>query len=309
MRKVFWNRSELRLRAGWRILIQIAMISFPLTIFAYLGIYSSGELTDTKVMATALPVTVISILFLGRYIDKRQFVDYGFHLRQVKWWQEYGMGLLVGFLSAGLFVSLLVIIGVAEIELFSQFVSNGKLFLSSLIISIVTYAGIGVFEELVRVYQVRNITEGLAKSRTGVVGAMFLAICGASLYSGIMHLASQDFFFLIFILTSAAIYGTYYLFTKRTAIAMANHFAWDLTISFIFLLGATSTQETALFIVPIKTMSRIDSGIFLPVLGIIVRIVGLGCIALWIKWREGAIRFQRELAVPTLIVERKPDAT
>jgi hypothetical protein len=56
--QLFWNDAELRLRAGWRILIQIMMISLPLAIIALLGLYSSGNLA-IKMTATALPVTLL----------------------------------------------------------------------------------------------------------------------------------------------------------------------------------------------------------------------------------------------------------
>lgn len=300
MKGIFWNRIEQRLRAGWRVLIQIVLVSLPLSILAYLGIYSTGEMTDTKVMITALPITLISVFLLGRFIDKRKFSDYGVHLQQKEWWGEYGIGLIVGFLGACLLVFTLVIIGAAEIIPARQFISNGKLLLSTSLTAIVTYAGVGIFEELLRVYQIRNITEGVAKTKIGVIGAMFLAVFFAGLYSVIMHISSQDLLYLIFILISGAVYGMYYLFTKRTAIAMAQHFAWDMTISFIFLLGGSNVQESAIFLVPIKQIPGIDASILLPVVGITIRFIGLICVALWIKWREGTIQLKRELTVPSL---------
>jgi membrane protease YdiL (CAAX protease family) len=301
MREIFWNRFEHRLRAGWRVLIQIVIVSVPLSVLALMGIFTSREMTDTKVMITALPITIISVLFLGRFIDKRKFSDYGIHLKDGKWWAEYGVGFIVGFLSACLLVGVLVIIGAAEIKLANKFVSDGRLLISTSLISVVTYAGVGIFEEILRVYQIRNISEGLTKTKLGVIGAMFVGIFFAGLYSVIMHIASQDLIFLIFVLISALIYGLYYLFTNRTAIAIAQHFSWDLTISFIFLLGGSSVEEPAIFLVPIKQIPSIDSSTLLPVVGLIVRFIGLICVVFWIKRREGAIQFHREISEPSLL--------
>jgi hypothetical protein len=72
IKSAFWNGTENRLRAGWRVLFQILLVSLPLSVFALLGVYTSGELTNTKVMITAVPITIASVLFLGRYIESKQ---------------------------------------------------------------------------------------------------------------------------------------------------------------------------------------------------------------------------------------------
>jgi len=100
--QLFWNKAEMRLRSGWRILIQIIMVCFPLVIFGALGLYS-GKLLAVKMTATALPITLLSIWILGRLIDKRAFSDYGIQLQQKDWWVDYGFGLLAGFLAASAF--------------------------------------------------------------------------------------------------------------------------------------------------------------------------------------------------------------
>lgn len=308
MKKVFWNLKEHRLRAGWRLLIQILMVSVPLSIVAILGVFASTKSTDTSVMAAALPITIFSILVLARYIDRRKLSDFGLHLNQKKWWEEYAIGLIAGFLIACLFVFILMIINAADLRISPTFIENKKLLLLPLIISMVTYAGIGFFEELIRVYQVRNIAEGLAGSRIGIIRAMMIAVLLAGLNSVIMHALGQDPIFLLFIFISGALYGVYYLFTKRTAIAMAYHFAWDLTISFIFLLGATNTQEPALFLVHLLEVPGINPSSLLALVGIFVRLIGFGCIAAWLNFREGGLIFHRDIVVPSLIPIKGEDS-
>ena len=78
--KIFWNDTENRIRAGWRIFIQIILIAVPLAILAISGVYSSGDSMTTRVTITVLPITLLSIFILGRYIDKRKFSDYGIQL-------------------------------------------------------------------------------------------------------------------------------------------------------------------------------------------------------------------------------------
>ena len=107
--QLFWNNAEMRLRSGWRILIQVIMITFPLVIFGLLGLYSGNRLA-IKMTATALPITLLSIFILGRYIDKRAFSDYGIQLKHKDWWLDYGFGWLTGFLAASSFTCILVVI-------------------------------------------------------------------------------------------------------------------------------------------------------------------------------------------------------
>jgi len=93
IKNFFWSKTEKRVRSGWRILIQIVMISTPLSIIAYLGVYSSGQLAITRVMITALPITIISVLLLGQYIDKRKFSDYGITLTK----RNGGQSMVLGY--------------------------------------------------------------------------------------------------------------------------------------------------------------------------------------------------------------------
>jgi len=300
--KIFWNDTENRIRAGWRIFIQIILIAVPLAILAISGVYSSGDSMTTRVTITVLPITLLSIFILGRYIDKRKFSDYGIQLRQKKWWADYGFGLLAGLLSASSFVYLLVLFGWAEIEPSVGFGANGVSFTRALLISLFTYAGVGVFEEILRTYQVRNLTEGFAGTKLSMTGAMLIAVFLAGLWSVVMHVASNDLIFLVYIWVTSVIYGFFFCWTERAALAMAMHFSWDFTISTIFLLDGSSTQETAFFIV--STNSVLDMGAnVLPIVGLLAKFLGLIAVAMWIRWREGKIQFHREIASPSLITK------
>lgn len=307
IKRLFWNSTENRLRAGWRILIQIIMISVPLAWLAYRGVYSSGDQIDTRVSLTALPITLVSVYFLGRYIDKRKFSDYGLQLKLVSWQQDYAFGLLAGVLGASAYVLMLVLLGWAEIKPASNFGASGISIVAAFLISIITYAGVGVFEELLRVYQVRNITEGLAGTRLGIAGAMLAAVFLAGCYSVVMHAASGDAVFLVYVLVTGMIYGAFFLWTQRAALAMAIHFAWDFTFSSIFLLGSPGTQDATIFYVPVDGVPASGANL-LPIVGLLAKFLLLGLVLMWIKRREGNIQLQEELAIPSLLPgHREPE--
>lgn len=61
LKEIFWNKLEHRIRAGWRILIQILLTAIPLAVLGLGGFYSEGNQT-LRVALTAGPITVLSVL-------------------------------------------------------------------------------------------------------------------------------------------------------------------------------------------------------------------------------------------------------
>ena len=103
---MFWNQTENRIRAGWRILIQILLTAIPLAVLGLSGFYSEGN-QNLRVALTAGPITVLSVIICSRLIDKRKFPDLGIRLGEKAWWADFGFGILAGFLSASAYVLLL----------------------------------------------------------------------------------------------------------------------------------------------------------------------------------------------------------
>ena len=101
-----------------------------------------------------------------------------------------------------------------------------------------------------RTYQIKNALEGLSGKKLTLTGSGLLAVLVGASWSIVGHLASGDLSFLVFILVTGVIYGVYFLWTGRAALAIAFHFAWDLTLSSIFQLGSTS--EASLYYVRIS---------------------------------------------------------
>jgi membrane protease YdiL (CAAX protease family) len=297
LRKVFWNQTENRIKAGWRILIQILFTSILLAVLGLGGFYSEGN-QNLRVALTAGPITVLSILVCSRYIDKRKISDLGIRLGEKAWWVDFGFGILAGFLSAGSYVLLLKILGWGQVMLSNQWKRNGLSFAGSIILGVFTYLIVGVFEELMRTYQIRNALEGLAGKKLTLAGAGLLAVLVGASWSSLAHLASGDLSFLVFILVTGLIYGLYFLWTGRAALAIALHFGWDLTLSSIFQLDGKT--EASLFYVRISGMPDFPFEIS-SLLGIAAKVMGFLLVLWWIRKREGKIKIEQELVSPTLI--------
>jgi len=297
MQKIFWSSEESRLRAGWRILIQILLTAIPLTVLGLGGFYSQGN-QGLRMALTAGPITVLSVLICSRFIDKRKITDLGIKLGEKNWWVDFGFGALAGFLSASAFVLLLNIFGWGEVILSHQWKSNFLSFAGSILLGIFSYLIVGIFEELMRTYQIRNALEGLAGKKLDLSGVGLLAVLMGAFWSSLAHLASGDISFLVYILVTGMIYGVYFLWTGRAALAIALHFAWDFTVSSIFQLGSTS--EVSLFYVRISGIPDFPFEMS-SLLGIAAKLIGFLLVLLWVRKREGNIRLQEELISPSLI--------
>ena len=149
-----------------------------------------------------------------------------------------------------------------------------------------------------RTYQTKNALEGLAGKKLALSGAGLLAVLMGASWSVLGHLASGDLSFLVYILITSMIYGLYFLWTGRAALAIALHFGWDFTMSSIFQLGSTS--EASLFYVPISGMPDFPFEMS-STLGIAAKMIGFLLVLWWIYKREGEIRIKQSLISPTLL--------
>jgi membrane protease YdiL (CAAX protease family) len=292
----FWNPQEQRLRAGWRVAIQVLLVGVPMALIGASGFFTTGQLA-LKMMVTALPVTAASVFFLGKFVDRRKFSDFGLEIREKVWWQDYAYGSLVGFLSAGGMVLALVGVQLAVVRPAGGLAEAPLFFLQRFLLSLVAYISIGIFEELLRAYQVRNLAEGLSGARFGITGGVLTSVALAGLWSVLMHASRPEVPFLVYIWVSSGVYGLGFAWTKRAALPMAMHFAWDFTLSSLFQLGTTS--EPSLFTVTLQEFSGTPFS-SLNMFGIAAKAIGLVLIALWVFRRQGTLRFGPELTVPTL---------
>jgi len=290
-KKILWNDAEQRLRAGWRILIQILLTAVPLAVLGLSGFYSEGN-QSSRVALTAGPATIISVVLCSRFIDKRKISDLGVRLGEKAWWADYGFGALAGFISSSALVLMLIFLGWGEVVVSNQWRIDVWAFIGSFLIALLSYLIVGIFEELMRAYQIKNAAEGLSRKQRSLTGVGLLAVILGALWSVIGHLSSGDPPFLVYILVTAVIYGLYILWTGKAALAMGIHFAWDLTLSTIFQLGAAS--EASLTYIRLAGMPDFQFGA-INLLGIAAELSGLLLVSLWVWKREGRIAIQSSL--------------
>lgn len=301
MRRIFWNASEGRPRAGWRLALQL-LCNLGLAIALYLALRAAtAKLLDPAVWsdlaryAVFLVATVLTVAAAARWLDRRPFADLGLHLAASDWWADLALGLVLAAVPIAALALLARALGWVTIE--PALVSGiaGAPWGLGLLVALLQYLCVAFFEELARAYHIRNLFEG-TRGRLGLVGAAVVGAAGAALISVVMHIGPAVF--LLFVFLDTAMYALCYLLTGRIAIAAGHHLAWDLLLSTV-LVG----QE----IVPLEYAAAVffvrPAGGVLPALShpdpLVLVGVGLGILAYeainvalvlaWVRLRRGRV--------------------
>ena len=179
-----------RLRAGWRLTIQLIVnIGFYLVLILIAsrsGTSAANSFWGIIVLAFAVTgLTLFSVWLAGRFLDRRHFSDFGIHLKNREWWADIGFVLVLGLVLPIGVAFLGNVVGWITVE--SVFASGitGIAFIPAIIVSAYLYICIRIYEEVARAYHIRNLFEG--SQWLGLLGAMAVAIVGASAISVIMH--------------------------------------------------------------------------------------------------------------------------
>ncbi len=307
MTGVFWNRSEERPRAGWRMLI-FGLLLFILSTLLLTPLFlATDPLLARLSRALALEIsrsfdgliTTLSITgaaaLTGWLLDRRPFANFGFHLSQ-RWWLDFGFGLaLGGVLMAGIFGVELALGWVTVTEVWRSV--GGFSFPVAILIPAIAFLFVGYYEELlVRGYLLRNLAEGLNGHRLDSRWAVTIAWLLTSALFGFLHAGNPNATFISsFNIGLAGLFlGLGILLTGELAIPIGLHIAWNFFQGNVFgfpVSGLRVSEATAIAIQqsgpPLWT-----GGAFGPeagLIGLIAIAVGSGLALLWVRWRRGPI--------------------
>ncbi|RLC63311.1 MAG: CPBP family intramembrane metalloprotease [Chloroflexi bacterium] len=340
IKAVFWNAEQRRVRALWRLIGQIILlmtIALPLetvvgfvafgALLAHEGI-GPDQLADPHVMDTLSPERVqefinrspalmmlsvlalmvafpLSVWLAGRFLDRRPFADFGFHLNK-NWWGDFGFGLLQGAL-------LMVLIFVIElaagwVTIRGTFVTRNPdtTFATAMLPPLLTFLAVGFYEELFsRGYQLQNMAEGLNWRAIGPRWAIALATLLSSAVFGILHAGNPNASFVSTVnLFLAGIHlALGFLLTGELAIPIGLHITWNFFQGNVFGFPVSGADyRSATFIAIEQSGPAVwTGGAFGPEAGL----VGLGAMAvgglltvLWVRWRYGRVELHTTLAEP-----------
>jgi len=305
MKGIFWNDREARVRAGWRLLFVVVATGLVSTMLGGSGRrLLTGLLPEVYaalVESLALLLLVAVILWLAaRWLDRRRFVDYGFHLGR-EWWVDLAFGLAVGLVLVGGAYALLL--GTGWLRVTESVVGPERVpFIAAMFADVLIVVGIAGWEEVVfRGYLVKNAAEGLS----GVLGANWgtvVAVLVPAVFFGWLHATNENATALsvVNIAIFGVLFGTAYVLTGELALPLGLHFAWDFTQGFGFGRSPDPSElGTFLLVEEGNAGARVwtgwPGGFEGGLVATAAYALGFVLILAWVRYRRGIVQVQPSL--------------
>jgi membrane protease YdiL (CAAX protease family) len=244
--RLFWNAHEHRLRAGWRIALQlllatilgalpIVLIAEPLTALHRSGLFlplldhDHYDRVINRIVGPLLTCGVVaSVLIAARWLDRRPLSHYGVVL-DAMWWKC----LVLGFAISG---AVMVMIFGFEYATGAIVATAGTTAISY---SIVKVLCVGVYEEFVtRGYLLRNLADGISLKAAIVISSLVFAA---------LHFANENAsaMSMIGLVVNALFFVSAALLTRRLSAAIGAHIGWNLFEGAILGFPVSGDKEAA----------------------------------------------------------------
>jgi len=321
LKNFFFNESEKRLRAAWRLGLQILImlaISLPLSLLVGLLAIELGDLPGGRLSFRALAwlaasnLTYTAVLFFvkclgvlgslvlaARYLDKRPFSGLGFQIDK-SWWRDFVFGLLLGaFLMSAVF---LIELAAGWVEVSDSFRASGGSFWSMLFFALAAFVCVGFYEEMLsRGYQIRNLAEGLNMPKIGPRLALGLAWIVTSILFGFGHSLNPHASLISSLGVAAAgiLLGLPYILTGQLAISIGLHISWNFFQGNVFGFPVSGRDfEVSFIAIKQSGPEAWTGGAFGPEAGLLslgACLAGCLLIVLWVKWLHKKCSLDTEL--------------
>jgi len=291
-KNVFWNAREKRVRAGWRLLIQLILFLLIVVGMAILAnTFGSGPVMATTGSLIYLVGGLGLAWLMARFIDHRPFADFGFHWNRT-WWLDLGFGSALGaFLMTAVFLSMKAAGWVSVTR--TATTNSGLPFGWAFLLKVVVYVAIGVNEELTfRGYQLKNLSEGLTGKRIGPRVAIVLAFLISSAAFSLGHITNAGATVLstLNLLVAGLSLGLPYMLTGELAISVGLHITWNLFEATVYGFPVSGSSPTTHLFSSQQTGPVVwTGGAFGPEAGLLSMcwtLVGVGLTVLWIRCRR-----------------------
>jgi len=302
MTRWFWNFDQHRLHTFWRLWINFSL--FLTLILCYeIVTHSAGSSPANAVIGSILYLCGgLGLAWLmSRFIDRRSFKDYGFHLNQ-QWGTDLLFGLFLGaFLLSGIFLTEITAgwVSVSSINLTTSPLPFWLAFPGS----VFGFTAVGVNEELVfRGYQIKNLAEAASGLKRGPRVAIASAFLISSALFGLAHMGNENATpvssFNLFL--GGILLGLPFLLSGDLALSIGLHISWNLFEGTIYGFSVSGMQPaTHLLVIQQSGPTLWTGGAFGPeagLLSIIWTLVGCGLVLIWFKSRR-----RLELALPLTV--------
>jgi membrane protease YdiL (CAAX protease family) len=283
---VFVNEIEGRLRAGWRLLAQIIL---AIVIVIPLGLLVRGLGFDSDyvgLFASASGI-VLSIVLVGRFIDKRAFSEFGLQTTE-GWKQELWVGTLTGIVAMSGIWLFQWVFGYIRMDGFGWDRPSDQFWLMPIIGNMLLMMLVGFYEEYwTRGYQMKVLAEGMHFGPISPRFAVAIAMVLTSILFGVLHAGNPNASMLSTVNISLAgiMLAMPYVLTGRLWVSIGLHFSWNFFQGAIFGFPVSGkTFRTAVVQTVQDGPDWFTGGAFGPEAGAI-GLVAMTIITVWIYVR------------------------
>lgn len=325
----FYNHEQKRLRALWRILIQgglflvgLTLISTVLGVIAMLIMAASGQ-ADLELLLNqdalmdafmslgggwffalngvgTVVVIILTFLLAGWILDRRKFVDFGFHFSRL-WWLDLIFGLGLGAIL--MLMIFLIELAAGWITIESTFRTIGNSFLSGWLAALVGFICVGIYEEMLfRGYHLRNLVEGLNWKIWGSRNALWIGYILSSSIFGLAHATNPNATWVstLNLVLAGLFLGLGFVLTGELAIPIGLHITWNFFQGNIFGFPVSGSKSgTSIISILQSGPDLFTGGAFGPeagLVGIFAILVGSILTVLYVRKTRGEARMRTELA-------------
>ena len=295
--EIFWNPEDRRLRDAVRLPLHAGALAILPPLISTVGTtvmpdsdsWGASLLTPQwLVLMTFIAAGSFLVMYLmGRYVDRRQFSDFGWVLNR-RWWQDLVFGFVLAFLLISIIFGLELLFGWVKIT--GYFVGEGN-FASTIFLGFLFLIVAAIQEETIsRSYQLKNLAEGF--SFLGQKRALITATLFSSIGFGLMHLATPHCSFqsIANLTVAGAVYAFAFLITGRIGLPLGMHISWNFFEGLFYGFPVSGTVfDTKLMAIEQSGPELITGGAFGPEAGIIrlpMLFLALAAIYGWTKFQN-----------------------
>jgi membrane protease YdiL (CAAX protease family) len=281
---IFLTAEEPRLRAGWRVAVQMGMMLFLTMLFACpLGVvmFTAPEWTDLfLIIGTGVPA-VASVLLARKLIDRRPVKSIGLHLAP-RTLTDLLVGIGIAFIQIGLIFGLEIAFGWIQVSGFAWDEQSALSVTGSILFWLLLFIAVGFYEELLsRGYHLQNLEEGTNT---------FWAVLISSAIFGIGHLANPNANLLSTLgLMAAGVYLAFgFLRTRQLWLPVGLHIGWNFFLGPVFGFPVSGLDAFHLLELNVSGPELFTGGAFGPeagLVGLVAELFGAGLIWVYTRGR------------------------
>jgi membrane protease YdiL (CAAX protease family) len=311
----FWNADERRLRAPFRIALQIAMLAAASPVLARVGreveearvAHLEGTFAYASFPLVGAFVVLFTVWLASRFLDRRSLEHLGLFGDRA-FWIDTAFGFVLGGLLMGGILGAELAFGWARYASAPELGEAPRL--TYVPVVFLAFVAVGFYEELLfRGYYLTNLAEGLEsrflRGPVAVLAATFLS----SIAFGVMHAGNPQATAISTtnIMLAGLMLAVGYVATGRLAIPIGLHLAWNFFQNLFGMpvSGLTHLFPGALFLREPTGPAWITGGAFGPeagATGVVAMTVGTLLILVWVRVRHGRLGIASSIASPPPLV-------